>query len=165
MKHATCLLVLVRGLIIMSARPSVNYGKSGIPFSMIRLTSFDRISEIFDIIVDYPDSHPALIDLRVCFTSVLLQQILTIHGRNASNVLICVVNWCQHSENCKYMLVQVFFAQLLRFCRNRKRLLHPGADTKDILTQYVSMIRCLRMIDPPGVLLHKVADPVRRYLR
>ena len=27
------------------------------------------------------------------------------------------------------------------------------------------MIRCLRLVDPPGVLLHKVADPVRRYLR
>lgn len=53
----------------------------------------------------------------------------------------------------------------INFHRNRKRLLHPGADTKDILTQYVSMIRCLRIIDPPGVLLHKVADPVRRYLR
>ena len=49
--------------------------------------------------------------------------------------------------------------------RNRKRLLHPGADTKDILTQYVSMIRCLRVIDPPGVLLYKVAEPVRKYLR
>lgn len=27
------------------------------------------------------------------------------------------------------------------------------------------MIRCLRQIDPPGVLLYKVADPIRRYLR
>ena len=49
--------------------------------------------------------------------------------------------------------------------RNKKRLLHPGADTKDILTQYVSTIRCLRILDPPGVLLYKVADPIRRYLR
>lgn len=48
---------------------------------------------------------------------------------------------------------------------NKRRLLHPGADTKDILTQYVSIIRCLRIIDPPGVLLYKVADPIRRYLR
>lgn len=45
------------------------------------------------------------------------------------------------------------------------RLLHPGADTKDILTQYVSIMRCLRIIDPPGVLLYKVADPIRGYLR
>ena len=48
---------------------------------------------------------------------------------------------------------------------NNKRLLHPGADTKDILLQYVQTIRCLRIIDPPGVLLFKVADPIRRYLR
>ena len=50
-------------------------------------------------------------------------------------------------------------------CRNQKRLLHPGADTKDILLQYVSTIKCLRIVDPPGVLLFKVADPIRRYLR
>jgi len=49
--------------------------------------------------------------------------------------------------------------------RNRKRLLHPGADTKIILQQYVATIRCLRIIDPPGVLLFKVAEPIRRYLR
>ena len=48
---------------------------------------------------------------------------------------------------------------------NTRRLLHPGADTKDILAQYVSIIRCLRFVDPPGVLLHKVADPIRKYLR
>ena len=48
---------------------------------------------------------------------------------------------------------------------NTRRLLHPGADTKDILAQYVSIMRCLRFIDPPGVLLHKVADPIRKYLR
>ncbi|KAI5119040.1 hypothetical protein M0805_005906 [Coniferiporia weirii] len=90
-----------------------------------------RISEIFDIIVDYPDSNPALLDLRECLQRVDMRSDLV--------------------------------STLRRL--NRKRLLHPGADTKDILTQYVSMIRCLRVIDPPGVLLHKVADPVRRYLR
>lgn len=49
--------------------------------------------------------------------------------------------------------------------RNATRLLHPGADTKVILGQYVSTIKCLRIIDPPGVLLYKVADPIRQYLR
>ncbi|KAL1740891.1 hypothetical protein HDZ31DRAFT_46560 [Schizophyllum fasciatum] len=48
---------------------------------------------------------------------------------------------------------------------NRKRLLHPGADTTLILAQYVATIRCLRVIDQQGVLLFKVADPIRRYLR
>ncbi|KAG6889653.1 hypothetical protein C0995_015769 [Termitomyces sp. Mi166 len=69
-----------------------------------------RTREIFDIIIDFPDSMGALQDLK-------------------------------------------------------KRLLHPGADTKLILSQYVATIKCLRIIDPPGVLLFKVADPIRRYLR
>lgn len=46
-----------------------------------------------------------------------------------------------------------------------KRLLHPGADTKAIIDVYISMIRSLRVLDPQGVLLSRVAGPVRRYLR
>ncbi|QRW00465.1 cullin family [Ceratobasidium sp. AG-Ba] len=90
-----------------------------------------RTAEIFDIIVDYPDSKVALTDLKECMERA--------DGRNN-------------------------LVQTLRRL-NKKRLLHPGADTKDILTQYVSTIRCLRILDPPGVLLFKVADPIRRYLR
>ncbi|KAA1469713.1 hypothetical protein DENSPDRAFT_864325 [Dentipellis sp. KUC8613] len=90
-----------------------------------------RTKEIFDIIIDHPDSTPALQDLKECLQRV-----------------------DQRSQ----------LVQTLRKA-NKKRLLHPGADTRDILTQYVSIIRCLRIIDPPGVLLFKVADPIRRYLR
>ncbi|KAM5531321.1 hypothetical protein V8D89_015036 [Ganoderma adspersum] len=90
-----------------------------------------RTQEIFDIIIDYPDSQPALQDLKECLIRVDQRNDLVTTLRKA----------------------------------NKKRLLHPGADTKDILTQYVSIIRCLRMIDPPGVLLYKVADPIRKYLR
>ncbi|KAH9169016.1 ubiquitin-protein ligase [Lactarius sanguifluus] len=90
-----------------------------------------RTKEMFDIVIDYPDSTCALHDLKECLQRVDQR------------------------------------TQLVRALRtsNKKRLLHPGADTKDILTQYVSLIRCLRVIDPPGVLLFKVADPIRRYLR
>ncbi|KAI0045093.1 ubiquitin-protein ligase [Auriscalpium vulgare] len=90
-----------------------------------------RTQEVFDIVIDYPDSTPALQDLKECLQRVDQR------------------------------------AQLVQAIRkaNKRRLLHPGADTKDILTQYVSIIRCLRIIDPPGVLLFKVADPIRRYLR
>lgn len=56
-------------------------------------------------------------------------------------------------------------APLRRFnTRNLKRLLHPGAETKDVISQYINTIRCLRIIDPVGVLLHKVAEPIRRHL-
>lgn len=90
-----------------------------------------RTKEIFDIIVDFPDSAGALQDLKECLARVDQRADLVQALRQANN----------------------------------KRLLHPGADTKDILTHYVSTIKCLRIIDPPGVLLFKVADPTRRYLR
>ncbi|KAG9006075.1 hypothetical protein FRB90_010080 [Tulasnella sp. 427] len=66
-----------------------------------------RISEIFDIIVDYPDSTPALNDLKECM----------------------------FQTGTRRDLVDTLRAL------TKKRLLHPGADTKDILTQYVSTIR------------------------
>ncbi|KAF5377908.1 hypothetical protein D9615_006791 [Tricholomella constricta] len=90
-----------------------------------------RTKEIFDIIIDFPDSVGALQDLRDCLQRVDQRAALVQSLRKA----------------------------------HRKRLLHPGADTKLILSQYVATIKCLRIIDPPGVLLFKVADPIRRYLR
>ncbi|KAF8625915.1 hypothetical protein AX17_006641 [Amanita inopinata Kibby_2008] len=90
-----------------------------------------RTKEIFDIIIDFPDSMGALQDLKECLQRVDQRTALVQSLRRA----------------------------------NRKRLLHPGADTKLILSQYVATIKCLRIVDPPGVLLFKVADPIRRYLR
>ena len=40
-----------------------------------------------------------------------------------------------------------------------------GVNTRDILTFYVSAIRALRVLDPAGVLLDLVCQPVRAYLR
>lgn len=51
------------------------------------------------------------------------------------------------------------------FFRFERRLLHPGANTSDILTQYVSAIRALHVLDPAGVILEHVCTPVRQYLR
>lgn len=48
---------------------------------------------------------------------------------------------------------------------NETRLLHAGASTQLILTQYISTIKCLLIIDPTGVLLASVAEPIRKYLR
>ncbi|RLL93264.1 hypothetical protein CFD26_101979 [Aspergillus turcosus] len=46
-----------------------------------------------------------------------------------------------------------------------QRLLHPGASTIDILRVYISIIRAFNLLDPKGVLLDRVARPIRRYLR
>ncbi|KAJ7274011.1 hypothetical protein C8J57DRAFT_1062796 [Mycena rebaudengoi] len=113
------------------ARSMLQNVGSRFDFHMNKVLCDLRTSEIFDIIIDFPDSMGALQDLKECLQRV---------DQRASLV------------------------QALRKA-NRKRLLHPGADTKLILTQYVATIKCLRIVDPPGVLLFKVADPIRRYLR
>ncbi|KAB8201856.1 hypothetical protein BDV34DRAFT_161637 [Aspergillus parasiticus] len=45
------------------------------------------------------------------------------------------------------------------------RLLHPGASTVEILQVYISIIRAFNLLDPKGVLLDRIARPIRRYLR
>ncbi|BGP47200.1 hypothetical protein JCM10450v2_003052 [Rhodotorula kratochvilovae] len=90
-----------------------------------------RTTELFDIILAYPASKPALEDLKTCL----------------------------YKTDQRTLLVTRLREQLSR------RLLHPGADTKDVIKTYIATIRCLRVVDPPGVLLSRVAEPIRRYLR
>ncbi|KAH9891559.1 ubiquitin-protein ligase [Cubamyces lactineus] len=113
-----------------------------------------RIQEIFDIIIDHPDSQSALQDLKVASSRPGLEDFDMMVNRVRGRLQECLQRVDQRSQ----LVITLRKA-------NKKRLLHPGADTKDILTQYVSIIRCLRIIDPPGVLLYKVADPIRKYLR
>ncbi|KAI8324365.1 hypothetical protein GQ54DRAFT_238790, partial [Martensiomyces pterosporus] len=90
-----------------------------------------RVSELFGIIIDYPDSNMAINDLRRCVVRL----------GNMQDV-----------------------AESLRSAIQR-RLLHPGATTSDILAQYISAIRCLRLLDPTNTVLEIVARPIRAYLR
>ncbi|KAF2121840.1 hypothetical protein BDV96DRAFT_593805 [Lophiotrema nucula] len=46
-----------------------------------------------------------------------------------------------------------------------RRLLHPGATTTYILNVYISIIRAFHELEPKGVLLERVARPIRRYLK
>ena len=91
-----------------------------------------RIRQLFTIIIEFPESEPALIDLSECI---------------------------DHVQELRKELTQALRSDL------QARLLHPGVDTNDILTAYVSAIRALRVLDPSGVLLDAVCDPVRKYLR
>lgn len=66
----------------------------------------------------------------------------------------CLTNTRHHSK-----LIDSFRTSL------RQRLLTAGAATTDILLQYVSTIKALRTMDPTGVVLEAVSEPIREYLR
>lgn len=121
-----------------SCYPGIDTPSEGLVRWQLRLEYFAyetlqdlRIDKLFEIIVDYPDSSPAIEDLKQC---------LEYTG--------------QHSK-----LVESFISAL------RYRLLTAGASTNDILHQYVSTIKALRTIDPAGVFLEAVGEPIRDYLR
>ncbi|OWZ10966.1 Anaphase-promoting complex subunit [Phytophthora megakarya] len=90
-----------------------------------------RITQLFEMIKEFPDSVPALEDLRQCLERTQ-----------------------QHGD-----LLQEFRSAL------QTRLLQPGANTSAILEIYVSTIKAFRLLDPKGVLLEALSDPVKEYLR
>ena len=90
-----------------------------------------RIEQLFNVIIEFPDSQPALEDLRDCLEKTGLRAKLT--------------------ASLKKVLAT--------------KLLHLGVNTTDILTAYIAAIRALRVLDPSGVVLEVVCDPVRTYLR
>ncbi|KAK9499694.1 hypothetical protein O3M35_002696 [Rhynocoris fuscipes] len=90
-----------------------------------------RIDQLFNIIIEYPDSDAAIEDLRICLEKTDLRPFLTSKLQAALQT----------------------------------RLLHPGVNTPDIITAYIASIRALRHLDPTGILLETVTQPVRQYLR
>jgi anaphase-promoting complex subunit 2 len=61
---------------------------------------------------------------------------------------------------------RLWYRQLSLEWRNAlvSRLLHPGAETSQIIEVYISTIKVLREMDPSGELLQFVTQPVREYL-
>ena len=90
-----------------------------------------RVTELFNIVVDWDASKGAIEDLKQYITTPLARTHLT----------------------------SSFSAVL------SSRLLQPGASTIEILQVYISIIRAFATLDPKGVLLDRVARPIRRYLR
>ncbi|XP_045417936.1 anaphase-promoting complex subunit 2 isoform X3 [Lemur catta] len=90
-----------------------------------------RIEELFSIIRDFPDSRPAIEDLKYCLERTDQRQQLLVSLKSALET----------------------------------RLLHPGVNTCDIITLYISAIKALRVLDPSMVILEVACEPIRRYLR
>ena len=90
-----------------------------------------RISELFDMVVDWNTSQGGIEDLKHYITTPTAR----------SHVSAAFISVLSH------------------------RLLQPGASTIEILQIYISIIRALRALDPKGVILDRVARPIRRYLR
>jgi anaphase-promoting complex subunit 2 len=105
--------------------------RSRLEFFALETLATLRIGELFDIIVDYPQSQPALDDLKECL---------------------------QRTKQ---------YAEVVESLRSsfQKRLLHPGAQTSQILRIYIAAIKSIRQLDPSSVLLEHSCPELRAYLR
>ncbi|KAJ3118585.1 Anaphase-promoting complex subunit 2 [Physocladia obscura] len=90
-----------------------------------------RLRELFDMIVDFPASQPALEEFKLC-----------IHETDA------------------YLSLKSSLSRIISH-----RLLHLGANTRDIIAVYVSTIKCLTFLDPSLDLLNSISDLIRNYLK
>ncbi|KAI9837422.1 MAG: hypothetical protein M1837_002967 [Sclerophora amabilis] len=102
-----------------------------------------RVKQLFDIVVDWDASLGAVEDLKARGSSIRCYRTNAKKTRPTSRLL---------------RLELISQRRLLR-------LLHPGASTVEILQAYICLIRSFDMLDPRGVLLDRVARPIRRYLR
>ncbi|KAJ8670804.1 hypothetical protein QAD02_002063 [Eretmocerus hayati] len=112
-------------------RDAVNTFKQKLSYFMYETYTRQRIDQLFNIVIEYPDSRPAIDDLRVCL----------------------------ERTDMRRQLVRSLKAAL------RSRLLHPGVSTPDILTAYIAAIKALRQLEPRGVLLETITEPIKSYLR
>ncbi|KAF9969232.1 Anaphase-promoting complex subunit 2 [Actinomortierella ambigua] len=104
---------------------------SRLEFYFFKTFGDQRVKEFFDIIVDCPESEPAVHDLKKC------------------------IEWTGQKEQLQNSLLLAM----------EKRLLHPGAETTDIIDFYIFTIKYLRIFDPSGAMLDRIAQSINAYLR
>lgn len=98
-----------------------------------------RISEIFHMVLLFPHSQVALTELHQC-----LAMDMGIDAPEAQHRSKLVDSFIQDCHSC---------------------LLHLGSNTIGITLVYINTIKAFLLVDPTGVLLDKVARPIRKYLR
>lgn len=112
-------------------RQAVNTFKQKLGHFLYETYTQARIEQLFNIVIEYPESRPAVEDLRACLERTDMRRYLV---RSLKSAL-------------------------------KTRLLHPGVSTPDILTAYIGTIKALRQLDPSGLLLDTITEPIKQYLR
>lgn len=119
-----------------------------------------RIKEVFSLVTNHPATKIALEELHECLLIGVtphkpIDTGVSPHIRFQSE--LGKGSSVQAHQRSK--LVDNF----IQACHDN--LLHSGVNTVDIIIAYTSTIKSFLIIDPKGVLLDKVARPIRRYLK
>lgn len=114
-----------------------------------------RTKHLFDYVKGWDWSQGAVLDIKVSACSIYYRECHTDLLRKEWLRSASVVN----GREAKTFVIDSFGQQL------SQRILHAGATTSEILSIYINIIYVFKTLDPRGVLLDKVAQEVRAYLR
>jgi Cullin family/Anaphase promoting complex (APC) subunit 2 len=126
-----------------------------------------RLTEIFDIVTSFPDSLPAVLELK-SILSILLRERDSDHASAISTSFGLVLS----NDNCSSELRMQELALALRESFIR-RLNHPGANTTQMIDVYIAAIQVLRILldghtsssNHMNTFIAYTTEPVRFYLR
>ena len=127
------------------------------------------------VILDGGSGHAVDPRLQVTFADVASWQqraICDLGTLRLKELFDIVIDWDNDSKGAiedlkHYVTTPAARAHLTNYFSGviSNRLLQPGASTTEILQVYTCMIRAFAALDPKGVLLDRLARPIRRYLR
>lgn len=131
-----------------------------------------RASEIYDIVLQYPHSAVALSELHQCLLvrynhkEFRSAPVLT-EADSTTGPLVPGLSNAAFLANAS---IKTQASQRVRLVKHfthecHCHLLHAGANTVHVIGAYTKTIRAFLIIDPKGVLLDKVARPIRHYLK
>lgn len=111
--------------------------------------------------VDFPESTPAVEDLKFCLERTNQRQQLLTSLKSAFETRLLHPGQHQVSGKKKKDALS-----LKKKMVNLKILFSiAGVHTSDIITVYISAIKALRELDPSMVILQVACQPIRKYLR
>lgn len=109
-----------------------------------------RIKYLFEYVRSWDHSQGAILDLKV--RSLRFITSITLPANSPQEYI-------SSTNDGKLFLANSFVQQMSR------RILHAGVTTSELLSMYINVICAFKALDPRGVLLDKVAGPLRSYLR
>lgn len=109
--------------------------------------------------VDFPESTPAVEDLKFCLERTNQRQQLLTSLKSAFETRLLHPGTEEITEDETNDSLSLNMAYLKIF------LSITGVHTSDIITVYISAIKALRELDPSMVILQVACQPIRKYLR
>ena len=176
-------------IVTKTSENSLKEWKSKIDYFVCETFASLRMSEMFDILANFPESQPCLDDLREClcvtyqFQELVekVNEIWKLRLLHPGIVCVCVCAYmCVFVCVCVCVCVCVlrlsavclcFLYAITCVCMSFYVLIvlhthiHTGASTQAVMSQYLSLVKVMNFLDPTGLSMARFRGPISEYMR